>query len=279
MASGLELYNAWKQATDEMYTEYYQGTRANRLMTMAYRYAVKKLLDNAGDSLENLNELEHLYVTNDVATPTNNLVTNTSFSEELFWLTTIKQKYISSGITYYYESSLFNGKKNSKNEEATIRYPKYEQRATGTKLYYNTGTVTISGVNVTGIGTTFTAAMVGMYLYVGNVSYGKIVTFTSATALVVTTASGNIGSPSAYSIYSTISQGFIELYPKTETCLEVTCDYYSLPEEIDVTSTLDLGFNVMLDNAIIEEARIISSVPQRDSDLYQMGKDMLNSNN
>jgi hypothetical protein len=277
MASGLELYNAWKQATDEMYTEYYQGTRANRLMTMAYRYAVKKLLDNAGDSLENLNELEHLYVTNAVAVPTSNLVNNTSFTEELFWLTTIKQKYISSGVTYYYESSLFNGKKNSKNEEATIRYPKYEQRSIGSKLYYNTGTVTISGTAVTGIGTTFTAAMVGMYLYVGNVSYGKIVTFTSPTALVVTTASGNVISQ-PYSIYN-VPQGFIELYPKTETCLEVTCDYYSLPEEIDVTSTLDLGFNVMLDNAIIEEARIISSVPQRDSDLYQMGKDMLNSNN
>lgn len=278
MASGLELYNAWKQATDEMYTEYYQGTRANRLMTMAYRYAVKKLLDNAGDSLENLNELEHLCVSDAVAVPTSNLIYNTSFSEELFWLTTIKQKYISGGITYYYESSLINGKENSKNEGATIRYPKYKQRATGTKLYYNTGTVTISGVNVTGIGTTFTAAMVGMYLYVGNVSYGKIITFTSATALVVTTASLNVTSQ-PYSIYSTISQGFIELYPKTETCLEVTCNYYSLPEEIDVTSTLDLGFNVMLDNAIIEEARIISSVPQRDSDLYQMGKDMLNSNN
>lgn len=134
--TGAELYARFEDATDAQYTQYLDATRANRLISLAYRNLCKKLLDDAGDGKEVLKELYHLYVIDDTATPANNIVDTTSgFSQDLFWLITLKAKFIKDGVTYYNECNSYYGKSNSQLEKANVRYPKYEVSGVNLKVY------------------------------------------------------------------------------------------------------------------------------------------------
>ena len=98
-----------------------------------------------------------------------------------------------------------------------MRVYRYNLRATGTitagKMlmnvsYYTTGTVAVSGTAVTGTGTTFTTAMVGMKIAFGtqgiaNVStWYTIASFTSTTSITLTSSAGTIGAGSVFIIDS-----------------------------------------------------------------------------
>ncbi len=89
-----------------------------------------------------------------------------------------------------------------------LKVYRYNLRATGTitagKMtmsveYYVTGTVTVSGTAVTGSGTTFTAAMVGMKIGFGSKSPALITTwytiasYTSGTSITLDTSAGSLG--------------------------------------------------------------------------------------
>lgn len=201
--TGAELYARFEDATDAQYTQYLDNIRASRLLSLAYRNLCKKLLDDAGDGKEVLRELYHLYIYDDTATPTNNIVDTTNdFSQEVFWIITLKARFVKNGLTHYNECNSYYGKKNSQLEDATVRYPKYE---------------------------------------VSNVS--------------------------------------LKVYPTTETCTQLTCDYYMTPADIDAEDgTTDLGFDIMLADQIVREAVIIAASPNRDSVLYQMGQANIEQN-
>ncbi len=94
---------------------------------------------------------------------------------------------------------------------------RYNLRATGTitagkmlmsVAYYTTGTVGVSGTAVTGSGTTFTAAMVGMRIGFGTTSPATVTTwytiasFTSTTAITLTSSAGTIAGGTVYVIDS-----------------------------------------------------------------------------
>jgi hypothetical protein len=97
------------------------------------------------------------------------------------------------------------------------RVYRYNLRATGTiasgKMtmsiaYYTTGTVAVSGVAVTGTGTTFTASMVGMMIGFGTTSPATVTTwytisaFTSTTSITLSSSAGTIGSGASFIIDS-----------------------------------------------------------------------------
>jgi len=94
---------------------------------------------------------------------------------------------------------------------------RYNLRATGTitsgkmlmsVAYYTTGTVGVSGTAVTGSGTTFTTAMVGMKIGFGSTSPALISTwytidsYTSGTAITLTTSAGTITAGTSFIIDS-----------------------------------------------------------------------------
>ena len=100
---------------------------------------------------------------------------------------------------------------------ANLRVYRYNLRATGTLTsgkmlmtvaYYTTGTVQVSGTAVTGSGTTFTAAMVGMKIGFNTTSpahvttWYTISTFTSGTSITLETSAGTIGSGTAFIVDS-----------------------------------------------------------------------------
>ena len=94
---------------------------------------------------------------------------------------------------------------------------RYNLRATGTissgKMlmsiaYYTTGTVAVSGTAVTGTGTTFTSAMVGMKIGFGYTSPALVTTwytiesYTSGTSITLTSSAGTIGSGTSFIVDS-----------------------------------------------------------------------------
>lgn len=267
MASGYDLHQRWIQQTDGTFTLYEDTEGGNWLMSTAYRNVVNRLMDKRGMSQENLKMLQHLYKHDIGVVPTSNVASLSSFTGTMSYPQNIRAKFTYRTGFKDYECIRGNGKKNSLLEAATIRYPKYELTSTGQTLYYSTGTVTISGNSVTGIGTTFTSAMVGMEFFVGTTSYGVIATFVSATSITVTTASGNV-TGSAYAIY-TMSTDLIKIYPTSSTCLLITADYYTFPEDIDVTSVVDLNFDGNLNDMIVREAVSVAAAALRDETLYQ----------
>lgn len=98
-----------------------------------------------------------------------------------------------------------------------LRVYRYNLRATGTLTsgkmlmsvaYYTTGTVDVSGTAVTGSGTTFTAAMVGMKIGFNTTSPANVTTwyvisaFSSATSITLATSAGTIAGGASYIIDS-----------------------------------------------------------------------------
>lgn len=98
-----------------------------------------------------------------------------------------------------------------------LRVYRYNLRATGTLTsgkmlmsvaYYTTGTVAVSGTAVTGSGTTFTAAMVGMKIGFGTTGPANVTTwyiisaFTSTTAITLSTSAGTIVGGTAFIVDS-----------------------------------------------------------------------------
>ena len=267
MSSGKELFERFMDLSDSQYTIFEDSVRGSRLMSIAYRNVYNKLMDKSGSSQENLKFLQHLYHYNEVQVPTNNVVNLNSFPNEAAYIKTLKAKFIDGGLTYYYECTPFNGTKNSQLSDATTSYPKYEIKSTGQKSFYSTGTVNISGTAVTGFSTVFTSAMVGMYFYVGAISYGKITAYSSPTSITVTTAAGT-QTGANYVIYSSIVTDVMNIYPLNISCLEVTADYYAFPEDIDIDSTLDLNFDGNLDDMIVNEAVQLAALAMRDGTLF-----------
>jgi hypothetical protein len=99
----------------------------------------------------------------------------------------------------------------------TVRMLRYNLRATGTitsgKMlmsiaYYTTGTVGVSGTAVTGSGTTFTSAMVGMQIAFGTTSPANVTTwytiasFSSTTSITLSASAGTITAGTAFIIDS-----------------------------------------------------------------------------
>lgn len=268
MATGAELFTLFEDLSDSQYTIYNTDTRASRLLSMAHRNVADRLMRQAGASTDNSKFLQHLYRTDVAVTPTSNVVSLDSFTDTLNYPINIKAKFTDGGLIYNYECKTGFGMANSQLSNATVRYPKYQIEATQYVILYNTGTVTISGTAVTGSGTTFTSAMIGSYFYVGAVSYGLITAVGGATSLTVTTASGNIASPSAYVIYSSIPTGTMKIYPTNKTCQLVTADYYCTPQDIDVSNSLDLNIDYAMLDLIAREAVIIAAAEMRDPALY-----------
>jgi len=100
---------------------------------------------------------------------------------------------------------------------AYMKVYRYNLRATGTiasgKMtmsiaYYTTGTAEVASTAVTGTGTTFTAAMVGMKIGFGSKSPALITTwyvisaFTSSTSITLSSSAGTIGAGTNYVIDS-----------------------------------------------------------------------------
>ena len=92
---------------------------------------------------------------------------------------------------------------------------RYNLRATGTVTagkmalsvaYYTTGTVAVSGTAVTGTGTTFTLAMVGMRIGFNTTSPATVTTwytiasFTSTTSITLSSSAGTIGAGASFII-------------------------------------------------------------------------------
>lgn len=98
-----------------------------------------------------------------------------------------------------------------------LRVYRYNLRATGTLTsgkmlmsvaYYTTGTVAVSGTAVTGSGTTFTVAMVGMKIGFNTTSPANVITwyvisaFTSTTSITLSSSAGTIGAGADFIIDS-----------------------------------------------------------------------------
>lgn len=98
-----------------------------------------------------------------------------------------------------------------------LRTYRYNLRATGTLTsgkmlmsvsYYTTGTVDVSGTAVTGSGTTFTAAMVGMKIGFNTTSPANVTTwyvisaFSSTTSITLATSAGTIAGGTSFIIDS-----------------------------------------------------------------------------
>ncbi len=96
-----------------------------------------------------------------------------------------------------------------------MRVFRYNLRASGTVTagkmrvnvaYYTTGTVEVAGTAVTGSGTTFTDTMVGMKIAFNTTSPANVTTwytiasFTSTTAITLTSSAGTIGAGAVYII-------------------------------------------------------------------------------
>lgn len=99
----------------------------------------------------------------------------------------------------------------------TARVYRYNLRATGALssgkmtmsiAYYTTGTVEVSGTAVTGSGTTFTSAMVGMNIGFNTTSPAAVTTwytisaFTSTTSITLSSSAGTISAGAVYIIDS-----------------------------------------------------------------------------
>lgn len=94
--------------------------------------------------------------------------------------------------------------------------------------YYSTGTVSQATTALTGVGTTFTADMVGMQVQFASGEVATITAYTSATALTV--------SPSqtvASTTYKIVNNGFtLNLNPTPDTSIDgmdIDYDYYKYP--------------------------------------------------
>ncbi len=94
-----------------------------------------------------------------------------------------------------------------------MRVYRYNMRATGTvssgkmtltPTYYTTGTVTVSGTAVTGSGTTFTSAMVGMRIAFNTqgiasaTTWYTIASFSSTTSITLSSSAGSIGAGATF---------------------------------------------------------------------------------
>lgn len=137
MASGQELFQRFQDATDSQYELFEDSTRANRLMSTAYRNVVARLLNNASNGTENIKELKHLYAGSVTVVPTSNSANLSAFSGTLYWPIAIKAKFISAGVIYYFSATDILGSKFSELEKPTIRYPKYEIDTSTIKIYPN----------------------------------------------------------------------------------------------------------------------------------------------
>lgn len=274
--TGAEIFLQFETNSDSQYSFYNDRVRGTSLLSQAYRNVFNKLAMQSGTNTNVDKMLQILYRHDEAVTPTSNIASCLSFKDTLSWPITVKAKFTSNGTVYYYEATRFNGKKNSQLEAATIDFPKYELTSTGFKVLYNTGTVTITGTAVVGVGTSFTSAMIGSYFYVGSVSYGLITAVGSATTLTVTTASGNTSG--AYVIYSSIPSDVIKIYPTNVTCQEITADYYAETPDIDSGGTVDLNMDKELVNRIVEEAINIAAASMSDPQMYQLSKGQQQSN-
>lgn len=100
---------------------------------------------------------------------------------------------------------------------------------------YTTGTLSTSGTTVTGVGTTWTSAMVGRYLKVGTYTeYFLITAFTSATSLTIERAvpQGDIAAGSTYEIFQNV-------YTLPSDCERITSMVYQTPIHDTTRQDLD----------------------------------------
>ena len=126
----------------------------------------------------------------------------------------------------------------------------YDIRGIGTNVY-NTGTVSITntGTTVTGVGTTFTSAMVGRYILLQDFWY-EITAFTDTTHITIDTDRPYIGttlSGSTYYIASILSNlGISDVTVKNGTTNAITFSYASDVDIrnitcLDITNTNKAG--------------------------------------
>lgn len=98
--------------------------------------------------------------------------------------------------------------------------------------YYSTGTASQSGTTITGVGTTWTAAMVGMEIEFVTGETATITAFTSTTSLTA----ANISQTVASGTYRIISRGknlvLNPAPPSTLNGMDIDYNYYKKPAEI-----------------------------------------------
>ena len=96
MASAAELFGRFNDMTDADYDNFQDPVEANRLINLAYRTAVDQRLKNAGASKMIIQEVKHLYVKNEVQTPTNNELEFANMDFVPLQMHTVFQKYLDS---------------------------------------------------------------------------------------------------------------------------------------------------------------------------------------
>ena len=190
MASAAELFGRFNDMTDADYDNFQDPVEANRLINLAYRTAVDQRLKNAGASKMIIQEVKHLYVKNEVQTPTNNELEFANMDFVPLQMHTVFQKYLDSvrSQTFYNESVNDMDRDGSKLQNPTTRYPQYDWLA---------------------------------------------------DRLIFT--------------------------PTTETCLEVTMNYYKELDQLDVADTTDLGFDARLEDDIVDLMVELAAAPNRDT--------------
>lgn len=125
MASGAELFGRFKDLTDSEYYIFNDTTRADRLMSLAYRNSAEKLLRMAPYGKEVVRELRHLFKSQITATPTSNAVLLSAFTGTMFWVAFVKAKFTVSGVEYYYEATPDYFRLNRFLDAPDIRHPGY----------------------------------------------------------------------------------------------------------------------------------------------------------
>ncbi|MDI6788028.1 MAG: hypothetical protein QME51_06630 [Planctomycetota bacterium] len=102
--------------------------------------------------------------------------------------------------------------------------------------YYNTGTVTATSgsTTISGSGTTFTAAMVGMVFRVsGDDAEYLVSTFTSTTSIAINkNYGGSTASGSSYAINPVGTQPVIEIYPGAKELFQIQYHYKKRPMDL-----------------------------------------------
>jgi len=109
-----------------------------------------------------------------------------------------------------------------KSDDATYCY------FTKNNLYYDTGTASQSGTTITGVGTTFTSAMVGKQIRFDSGETATIITYTSATSL-----EASVSQTVASSAFKITGSGYVlNLNPaptSTLNGLDIEYAYYKNP--------------------------------------------------
>lgn len=125
MASGAELFARFKDGTDSEYYIFNDTTRADRLMSLAYRNVAERLLRAAPYGKEVVRELRHLFKSQVTATPTSNSVLLSTFTGTMFWVHFVKAKFTVSGTEYYFEATPDYFRLNRFLDAPDVRHPGY----------------------------------------------------------------------------------------------------------------------------------------------------------